>query len=295
MRWTWLRCLCALALAALLPASGAPSTEVIYPGDDFRYAEYIELLHTALEKTVATDGPFTLHPARLPMTEPRFLLEARKGRLVNVVWSASDRDKEAQLIPIRIPLSKGLLGWRVMLIEHRMQGRLEHVSTLEDLKDFSFGLGLGWGDVPIYRSAGLNVMTAEYDDLFAMLSRGRFDLFSRGVNEAYDELRVLGGRYPDIVVERHLALHYRYPFYFFVSPAQPALARRIERGLRIMLEDGSYDAIFLRHNRDHLEKARLCERRVIEIDNPHLPPLTPVGDARLWYQPKDQAKAERGC
>jgi hypothetical protein len=268
---------CRLSLAA--------PTEVIYPSDDFRYAEYIATLRAALDKTTLQYGPYVLHPARIPMDEPRFLLEARSGKRVNVIWSATSKERESSLRAIRIPLSKGALGYRILLIKRGTQSTFDGVRSIEDLRRFTFGLGPGWGDIAIYRAAGLRVDIAPYQNLFEMLSAGRFDVYSRGLNEAFGELEVFGKQYPDITFEQHLLLHYTYPFYFFVAPTQPRLAERIEVGLRTMIRDGTLDALFMKFNGSAIARARLDRRTLIEMPNPAMPSSTPLSDASLWYHP----------
>lgn len=274
-----------IGLVSLNLHAATPPVEVIYPDDHPRYAEYIEILKTALDKTVPEYGAYVMHTAEIKMNETRFLAEAHLGKRVNVVWSATSDEKEKQLLPIRIPLSKGLLGYRIALIRAAQQKKLDSVHNLDDLRQLKFGLGPGWGDVSVYKAAGLPVLIAEYEDLFKMLSFGRFDLFSRGVNEIFSEYQAQKGNLPNLAIEQHLLLYYPYPFYLFVSPQTPALAERIERGMRIMLDDGSFDAIFRKHNRVAIQQADMKHRRIINISNKLLPSKTPLSDARLWYKP----------
>lgn len=282
--------ICCLALCSVQLANAAqPVQRVIYPGDDFRYAEYVETLHMALEKTIASHGPYSLSPAVVPMNETRYLAEAKTGKHINVVWSGTSKAKERALLPIRIPLGKGILGYRVALIHQDSQPRLDKVTSIDDLKAFSFGLGPGWGDIAIYREAGFKIVTANYEHLFSMLARKRFDIFSRGINEVFQEHEKISPSLPEIAIEQNLLLHYTYPFYFFVSPAEPTLAARIEAGLRIMLKDGSFDDIFKKYNADVIRRANLSQRRIIEIPNPDLPDKTPLKDPSLWFKPRQMA------
>lgn len=275
-----------LSCVAAAPAHAARPTEVIYPDDHPRYAEYLEVLKTALDKTVDRYGPYVMRKSDLAMNESRYLVELAAGKRLNVAWSATSPEKERSLIPIRIPLSKGLLGYRILLIRADRQARLDGVRTLEDLRSLTFGVGPGWGDAEIYKAAGLTLQVAEYDSLFLMLSAGRFDVFSRGVNEVFGEYAARRAALPELAVEEHLLLHYPYPFYFFVSPQAPDLAKRIERGVRIMVDDGSFDAIFYKFNGKALAQANIASRRIITLDNPLLPAQTPLKDKRLWYRPQ---------
>ena len=73
--------------------------------------------------------------------------------------------------------------------------------------------------------------------------------------------------------------------YFFVSRKNAALAADIQTGLERALADGSFEALFQRHFGAILKRAELDSRRVTELNNPLLPPETPLNDRRLWYRP----------
>ncbi len=263
----------------------AASTTVIYPSSDPRFAEYIEILHTALDKTTAAYGPYILKPYSEEMNEARYFVEVVRGKTVNVVWGASSSERENIAIPIKIPLTKGLLGYRIGLIHSDLQSKFSQVKNVQDLSKFIFGLGIGWGEVQIYRAAGFQVIESNYENLFRMLNAGRIDYFSRGVNEIWDEFYSYSSDNPNISIEKSLLIHSVFPYYFFVSPQNKKLAERLEAGMRQMLKDGSYDAIFFKYNRDAINKAHFEKRTIIEIINPNLPPNTPT-DPELWYFPQ---------
>lgn len=263
----------------------AASNSVIYPSSNPRFAEYIEILRTALEKSSALYGPYTLRPSAEEMNESRYFIEVISGKNVNVVWGATSIERETHAIPIKIPLAKGLLGYRIGLIHSDLQSRFSQVKTSKELSNFIFGLGIGWGEVPIYRAAGFQVVESNYGNLFKMLNAGRIDYLSRGINEIWGEFEFYSQDNPNISIENTLLLHSIFPYYFFVTPKDKKLAERIEFGMRQMLKDGSYDAIFLKYNKEAINRAQLDKRRIIEIINPNLPPDTPK-DPELWYSPQ---------
>ncbi len=276
----------ALWLALLSCQAHAESPmEVRYISDAPRYQEYIEILRTALDKTIPEYGPYVMSHPEAEMNEPRYMADAVSGKSVNLVWGSTSVERERTLIPIRIPLGKGLLGYRIGLIRAGEQARFSGVKTRDDLKRFTFGMGPGWGDIAICRHAGLTVWIDPYEKLFKMLTAGRFDFYSRGVNEIFTEFQAFHLSEQGIAVEKDLLLHSIYPFYFFVSPAEPRLASRLKMGLEKMLNDGSFDAIFWKYNQANIERAGLARRHVIELANPALPPDTPLDDHRLWFVP----------
>ena len=177
---------------------------------DTRYDHYWQLLKQALTITESTFGPFTFRESTAPMTERRALEELEKGSdTITVLVHGNVADYEQRLLPIRFPLDKGLLGYRVFLIRGDMQSRFDRVSGLGDLRRYSIGQGREWGDVTILRQAGLNVVEGtSYEGLFDMLAAGRFELFSRSVVEVGEELAREKLTHPSLALEQHLLLFY---------------------------------------------------------------------------------------
>lgn len=274
-----------LAVLLCFSAAYAAPVSVVYPSDHPRFAEYIEILRAALDRTVSSDGPYAMKCLGVPMEESRYFFTAETTHDVNVVWGAATEERERKLIAIRIPLSKGLLGYRIGLIHSDLQPRFDAVKELRDLKPFTFGLGFGWGEVSIYTNAGFRVVQNRYEHIFRLINEGGIDYFSRGIGEIWGEFGMYSKDNPRISIERSILLHSRYPYYFFVSPGDKNLAARIEKGMRMMIADGSFDRIFWKHNGEAIAKSRMNRRRIIEIPNPDLPSDTP-SDPSLWYRPR---------
>jgi hypothetical protein len=272
----------------------AASLDVVRPAPespgDTRYDYYWELLAQALKLTEPDFGPYTLRQAAQPMSERRALEELKSGsRSLTVLVHGNVADYEQEVLPIRFPLDKGLLGYRVFLIRTGTQPRLDHVNGLAELRGHTIGQGQGWGDVTILRQAGLTVVEGgTYEGLFGMLAAGRFELFSRGVVEVGEELAREKSGHPELTLERRLLLHYPLARYFYVtrSPAGEALARRISEGLERMLRDGSFERMFQAFKAPFERDVGLRNRLLIEIDNPLETPETPLSRTELWYDPK---------
>ena len=291
--WSWPRQvrLASLCMALILPlgAAAADVLTVRYPAFesslDPRSQPYVDLLVAALERTEARYGKAQVQPSALRMNEARYLLELELGT-VDVIWSSATEEREARLLPVRIPLEKGLLGYRIAWITADSQPLFDRVQALDDLRRFRVGQGRGWGDIDVYKYNRIGVFEAGYNSLFAMLAQKRFDLFPRGVSEIYSEQDHNAAAYANLAVEDKLLFYYPWPYYFFFNrKTGAALAARVEEGLRLMIDDGSFDAMFQRHYAQAIQRANLQGRRLILLDNPMLPRQTPLNDARLWYKP----------
>jgi ABC-type amino acid transport substrate-binding protein len=268
----------------------AGQTKVVYPAfessTDSRYNDLVEILKTALEKTVAEYGPYTLQPSKSGMNEARSLAELlNPAGMVNVAWCGTSVQKEKAYRALRIPLRKGILGYRVALIAKNRQADIDKIRNLGDLKKASVGQGIGWGDVAIYEANGIKVHTAGYESLFKMVAANRIDLFPRGINEVFPEYVARHDAIPNLAIEKNLLIYYPWPYYFFFNKSNKALAKRVETGIRKMMKDGSFDALFMKYNRASILKAKLKNRRIIRIMNPSLPKDTPLDDVSLWFDP----------
>ena len=278
------RLLACLLLA--LHVAAASAVEIVrFPKPEFegdrRYDYPIQLLQLALSKS-GTD--YRIQTAEFPMNQERQVLEIEAGRTIDVGPIPSSAEREARLLPIRIPLNKGLLGWRLGLIRKGDQGLIAGINTLDDLKRVRVAQGQEWPDTQILQANGVNVITApKYEGLFKMLTGQRFDYFPRSVMEIWDEQAINA---ETLEVEPHLALHYFYDAYFMVNRKNTKLAQVIREGLEKAIADGSFDRVFQQYFGERLRKARLETRTVIELRNPLLTPGTPSDRPELWYDAK---------
>lgn len=285
-----------IALSLSIPRSASAADAIMryiyHPPEsslDVRYLYQWEVLRTALEKTAGKWGPWQMVPSEL-MTEQRqaFELKHATGKLT-VMYLSTTPDFEKTLIPIRIPVDRNLGGYCVLLIRKEDQKRFNDIRSVSDLRRFTYGLGLGWIDVGILRTNKFKVITgSSYDGLFEMLAHRRFDVFPRASVEVLDEYDQRKAALPDLHIEENLVLYYPMPMYFWFPRTAEGrrLAARAEEGMRMMLADGTYDAVFDKYQRRKIERLRLKERKVFRIANPNVGPETPFGDKRLWFDPK---------
>ena len=256
---------------------------------DVRYLYQWEILKTALDRTERKWGSYRMEPAE-PMTEQRQIFEIKKatGKLT-VMYLSTTPDFEKSLVPIRIPVDKNLGGYCVFLIRKEDRHRFESIRSLDDLRRFTFGLGLGWVDVDILRKAGFKVITgSSYEGLFEMLVHQRFDIFLRAAVEVLDEYELRKHALPDLYIEETLILYYPLPMYFWFPKTREGrrMAARAEEGMRLMIADGTYNRIFDRYQRHKIERLRLKDRRIFRIGNSNVGAETPLRDKRLWFDPR---------
>lgn len=274
-----------VCLWLLLIASTQAATLIRYPllatANDPQQQYMLALLRLACSKT---STECKLQPARAMVQSRAIQLLQRPDSSIDLLWTMTSKERERQLLPVRIPLYKGLIGWRVALLGEGRGQLLADVRTLDDLRAYSAGQGHDWPDVNILRAAGLTVVTSsDYEPLFSMLNQQRFDYFPRGVIEVENEY--LAHRDSGISIDPNILLYYPTAFYFFVAPGNKTLASLLETGLERAIADGSFDRLFRQFHAGALRRLQLDKRVIIRLPNPLLPAETPLQRKELWYSP----------
>lgn len=274
-----------IGLASAGPAQAA-GRRLAFPrpwsGDTMsRYA--LTLIELALGPSASR---FTLVPLDQPdMVQSRTLeaLGAGEGA-TQLLWSVTDRWRESVCEPIRIPMDRGVQGWRVPLIRQADLPRWQRLEHADEIRGIPAGQGSDWPDTAILRHNGFRVETSSrYATLFGMLAHGRFDQFPRSVLEIGAEAR----RHADLglVIAPRVLMVYPSANYYFVSRAETEFAALLRAGLDRLARSGELAQLFRRHFDPLLGALKISERLVLRLSNPLLPPQTPTHRAELWEQP----------
>lgn len=245
---------------------------------------YAKLLELALEKTVDTHGPYKMVPADRALNQRDALKAMMQNEGLDIVHTMTDKTRERVLLPVRVPLVKGLIGVRMLLINKEEEQRFQGVSSIEDLSNYTFGQGYDWPDTEILRYNDLNVETSqEYQALFTMLDNGVIDAFPRAVFEVYNE--IIQHKKMGLTTAEGFYIYYPSALYFFVRKDVQGgkLQKRVQAGLLEAIDDGSFDKLFNAQMMEYLKRADLNSRVGIKLKNPLLPEDTPVDNNNLWY------------
>lgn len=287
----------AILLACLLLFTGLPALAEVQVLNipkarseyDIAHDYYSNLLLKALQK--GADGrELPQLKETLMMEQGRALNELIKGKLIDVYWLGTDNHKEEQLRAIRIPLERGLMGFRKFIITRDNIPVFDKVNSLADLQKMVACQVTHWPDTQILEAAGLKVWdSAVYENLFKQVSAHRCDYFPRGYHEGIAELDQRRKMYPDLVRYDSLLLRYPFAVYFFVPKDNETLARWIEAGLERMIDDGE----LLQYMQQHPLTAKVfplgrdVNVRRIDIPNPLMGKNTDYANPRYWFQPED--------
>lgn len=279
----WISCVLLLIWSARCLAMEVVHYPTLLAAHDPNESYTLAMLQLGLKKS---GKAYRLVAEKSPMLQGRAIQEAsRLTGKIDVLWSMTTQEREAQLLPIRIPIDKGLLGWRIPLLRANRANLLAGATVLAGLRQWSAGQGHDWPDAEILKSNGLSVMTSsDYDTLFSMLLAGRFDYFPRSIMEVWNDITNHPG--VPLTVDRHIVIHYPAAAYFFVSPRRRQLAKDLQAGLEVAIADGSFEALFQSRLGPFIERAQLRRRRVIELANPLLDKSSlPLNRREMWYHP----------
>jgi len=244
---------------------------------------YLDALRTVLDKTGID---YTLIYTAHPVSSQKRKIQQVRRKEIDLIYAGTSPELENTLRPIRFPVTRGLVGQRLFIINQRFQKDYEAVWSLDDLMAFVCIQGIGWGDNQVLTNYNLRLIEKLYDDIFDILNRGNPHYFPRSVIEVFAELKDKQAEFPNLAVEQKLVLTYPSALFFFVHPDNNTLAHALEEGFRLSYEDGTYPDFFYNHPliRSSLEQAKLDSRTHLAISNPFVSEATRAILPRYWHQ-----------
>ena len=230
-----------------------------------------EVIYRSLQITEGEFGVFKFETVDLNMHPGRGLESIKDGNLINVGIVPHNSKWDQYTLAVKVPVRQGLLSYRLLLVNKQDLSKYSQVKTLDDLKELTAGLQTNWATTRVFQHLELNHLTGHnFEGLFLMLKKRRFDYIPRAVYEIYDELDNRKDVLNDIVIEPNLALYLPMPSYVYVSPEEPRLAQRIEAGLTKMQNNGELKAIFEKYYAEDISRANLQNRTLINLaSSPH--------------------------
>ena len=195
-----------------------------------------------------------------------------KGADILVTVAGNVKFKDRPKIVIEQPLAKGLLGYRLLIVREELLPKFRKTDSFDLLRNLSIGIPETWADAELFRQNGFRVVEkGGFQDLFKLLKAGEFDYTALGVNEIEavfkEQVQPLGG----MCIEPSILIIYPFPLVFYVHPELPALAERVESGLRKIKSSGDFDRLFGKHHGDIVKRLNLRRRQRLELVNPALP------------------------
>ena len=213
-----------------------------------------------------------------------------KGDEIDALWTAADPVAEEELRAVYVPIYRGTLGYRLAIVEQEKVNILREVRSVSDLQKMWVCQGKLWSDTLILEANGLTVAKSlKYPPLFRMLEADRCEYFPRGMFEPWAELET--HKELNLTVDSHLLIRYTNPYLYYVRRENAEMAADMEAVFGAMYDDGTFQETFFSNGavQDALEKSRLGQRRILDLDNPFVSDAIRNIPKRYWYEPSDAA------
>jgi hypothetical protein len=242
--------------------------------DDYQVAA----LRLALEKTQDEYGAFTIIRNTEAFTISRLRREVNRGEIVNIQaapWRPNETNPakiSERSLKIEVPLLKGLLGYRQLIIRKTDAALFNGITSTQTLQKLTAGLARGWQDADIFRHNGYKVDdSADFPSMFFMLSNKRFDYLPMSMVEAQSALNANPKFAAELMVAPNIVIYYPFPIVFYVSEKQPLLADRLSKGLMSAEKDGTLDKLFSQYFAAEIEQVKNQKPRCFVLANPYIP------------------------
>jgi hypothetical protein len=147
------------------------------------------LLQLAIEKAKYKYGSASLQALDTSMVYKRKVKSLNENEL-DVIWAMTSEQREQELLPIKIPIFKGLIGYRIMVIQELKQDIFTHLFSTQQIKTMVAIQGTDWTDTDILRANGFNVQTSDwYNGFYRGVSKGFYDYLPKSILEPWAEMR----------------------------------------------------------------------------------------------------------
>ena len=232
-----------------------------------------ELLQACLKVTAKDYGA-----ANLNIDNTNYSLAEDEGNIFHVgadilvTVAGNPKFRNKQKIVINQPLTKGLLGYRLILVRDESLEIFKNLKNETQLQTLSIGIPETWADAELFRHNNYNVLEkGTFDDLFTLLKDAAFDYTALGVNEIEEVFKQRAEPLGGISIQPSLMLYYPFPLVFYVNHRNPALAERIDCALKTLIASGEHNQIFDKSYADVVQRLGLKQRRCFDLYNPMLP------------------------
>lgn len=257
---------------------------------DISHDYHLTLLNMAMAQAAKGRPVPTLEVMTTRMSQGRAITELVKGEILDVYWLGSDKATDRQLRAIKIPTTRGLIGFRNFIIHRDSIDLFDKVTSVADLQQFIACQGSHWPDTKVLEEAKLPVITSTiYENLFKMLNAKRCDYFPRAYHDIDNELLSINQQYPDLIKYRRILFHYPFAVYFYTNKANQELAHWIEDGLRQLANEGAIQGFMAKHRLTKSIFPLNSESHdlYLPLKNSQFDQSNNLSDQKLWVIPKD--------
>lgn len=189
----------------------------------------------------------------------------------DIFFSGFSVERESELLQIDVPLTMGLLGARVLVVNENREKKLKQSIINEvELKNLKLGSGIQWPDSDILSFNQYRVVRASYQGLWQMLSNNRIDAFARGIEEAFIEIEQRRNETPAPKILNTWLLVYPLDYFVYLSPKNQPLYQELNRALQQAHSSGEIAEVIAKvpSAQKALHWLRSNNHRTIHLHNP---------------------------
>lgn len=266
---------CLLILSVLsFPVFGETMEYRYWNGTSGRNIYELALLELALRKTASSYPAYSIQENNENFVSTRARREIQRGGIINIFTAPVFLNPETNIegiISVPIPILKGLLGYRKIIIREEDADLFASIKSDAGLKALRAGQGRDWQDNVIYQANAYKLVNnGEFDQLAPMLSQHRFDYIPLGIAEIEEIYSAIGGKEKNMIIDPAILIYYPLPVLFHISGNHPKLAERLKKGLTIAAKDGSLDALFQQSFSPYVNKLNARDHQLFVLRNPYL-------------------------
>ena len=229
------------------------------------------ILRLALEKS---GRDFDLAPSRASRLYGREGDEMRRlGEEGNIIWASPIHPQREEMLPIEIPISRGLSSYQYLWVRPADLKLFSHVRTADDVKDFPILTGQNWGANDILEADGFELRKGYSANLPGMLMAGRGDILLWPVFGIFNIYEKYGVANLEMTPIQDVLVHLPQAVYFWVAQdGSEDLHDAVESVLRAAMKDGYLNELMRSFPRIGEVYSDLLSKEfvVIRIDNPNM-------------------------
>lgn len=232
---------------------------------DFKHIYFHELLDISLK--AAGHNPIIVRKGE---RQQHKIWEDLLSDKLTLHWFLQTPKRDELLIPVKVGITDGLIGQRILFIPKGNQSMFNGISSLDQFRSLGLTAALGrmWFDAEVWDFNELKVTRQDGDwrQIYAKVATkaSGYDYFPRGANEIIDEAL----QQPSLSIEQNLMLVYDRDFYFYLSKANARYQRPLEEAMSLAKSSGIMKNLIRKHWAGALSILRYDERKIINLSTP---------------------------
>ena len=247
--WKLLAACCAVTSILGMGKAGAETIRLgLLPGGETIVRYEISVLRMALEFMPGDQTLEIVYLTNTPQQRMLYILEHGVGTsgsegetLIDVVVTANSPERENRLLQVDVPVTRGLLGNRVLAVRSDWNDHNNLPCNLKELTEtITIGSGVDWPDTDVFERAGFSVMRTSYTGLWRMLKGGRYDGFNRSIHEVRVDLAEQKAKGWNFEIAPNLVFSYRQDYFFYVHKDNRDLHARLTAALNAAYGAGAF-------------------------------------------------------